>query len=170
MNIKLLGALLIITGCGGFGFMLAANHRKEEKTLRMLLSALDFMECELQYRMTPLPELCRRAAEQCRGGLQLVLRVLAQEMEQQISPDAARCMSAALSRVPELPRRAKSALNAMGQTLGRFDIAGQLRGLESVRLACRRDLEELETNRDARLRSYQTLGLCAGAALAILFV
>ena len=31
-------------------------------------------------------------------------------------------------------------------------------------------LSRLETNRENRLRSYQTLGLCAGAALAILFL
>lgn len=170
MHIKLLGALLIIAGCSGFGIALAANHRKEEKTLRMLLAALDYMESELQYRMTPLPELCRRASGQCRGGLQRVFIALAKELEQQISPDASRCMSAALSQVPELPRHAARALKAMGQTLGMFDIAGQLQGLESVRYICRRDLEELERNRDTRLRSYQTLGLCAGAALAILFV
>jgi len=47
---------------------------------------------------------------------------------------------------------------------------GQLKGLESVRQECRRQVETLSYNRDARLRSYQTLGLCAGAALAILFV
>lgn len=170
MSIKLIGALLIVAGCGGFGFSIAANHRREEKTLRMLLSALDFMECELQYRMTPLPELCRRAAGQCTGGLQSVFNILARELDQQISPDAMRCMSAALAQVPELPKRAKYALKAMGQTLGRFDVSGQLRGLESVRLACRRDLEDMERNRDTRLRSYQTLGLCAGAALAILFI
>ena len=32
------------------------------------------------------------------------------------------------------------------------------------------ELEQMAEGRDTRLRSYQTLGLCAGAALAILLV
>ena len=54
--------------------------------------------------------------------------------------------------------------------IGRFDLEGQLQGLESVRVYCRDQLDNLAKDRDVRLRSYQTLGLCAGAALAILFV
>ena len=34
----------------------------------------------------------------------------------------------------------------------------------------REQLRELERNRQQRLRSYRTLGLCAGAALAILLL
>ena len=34
----------------------------------------------------------------------------------------------------------------------------------------KRELRELERNRQQRLRSYRTLGLCAGAALALLLL
>ena len=48
---------------------------------------------------------------------------------------------------------------------------GAVRHLEAlgvdVRGDCRTQLKALEQNRDIRLRNYQTLGLCAGAALAI---
>ena len=57
-----------------------------------------------------------------------------------------------------------------GAYLGRFDLPGQKQGLEEVREACRMELEALGKNRETRLRSYGTLGLCAGAALAILFL
>ena len=62
------------------------------------------------------------------------------------------------------------ALILLGRWLGRFDLDGQLKGLDAVRQECRRHLEELNNNREVRLRSYQTLGLCAGAAIAILFI
>ena len=58
----------------------------------------------------------------------------------------------------------------LGRTLGRFDLDGQLIGLENARRDCRRAVDALSENRDNRLRCYQTLGLCAGAALAILFI
>lgn len=170
MNYRILGALLIVAGCGGFGFLLAANHRREESTLRHLIGVLDFMACELQYHLTPLPELCRQAAKESPGAIRNVMLSLAGELEDQISPDVASCMRAALARQKDMPKVAGKCLLELGNSLGRFDLAGQLSGLESVRAVCRGELDGLTKNRDERLRSYQTLGLCAGAAIAILFV
>lgn len=167
---KWIGALLVIAGCGGFGLALAVSHRKTENTLRQLINALDFMECELRYRLTPLPQLCRQTAAERSGCIRSVFSILAQELEDQISPDVKSCMNAAIAKSGELPPQVKKILLTLGQTLGRFDIDGQLTGLNAARQECRAELEGLTQNRDVRLRSYQTLGLCAGAALAILFL
>jgi hypothetical protein len=48
MDYKWIGAVLIISACGGFGFSLICTHRREEATLRSLASALDYMVSELQ--------------------------------------------------------------------------------------------------------------------------
>ena len=170
MNFKWIGAIMVIVGCGGFGFSLAAAHRREGATLQQLFFALDYMECELQYRLTPLPDLCRAAAGEQRGCVRDVLLCMSRELDAQISPDAERCMQAALSSVEDIPKHTRGALADMGKTLGRFDLSGQLKGLEQVRASCRAELESLRSNREPQLRSYQTLGLCAGAALAILLV
>lgn len=170
MNLKWLGAVFIVLSCGGFGFYLAANHRKEERMLRQLISVLDYMECELQYRLTPLPDLCRQAAAQACGDLGKVFIRLAEELESQISPEVSGCMHMALAVSPPMPEKTKQNLKLLGSSLGRFDLEGQISGLESLRHSCRKDLDGLEKDRDVHLRSYQTLGLCAGAALAILFI
>lgn len=170
MNYKWIGAVLVMLSCGGFGFSMAAAHKKSERMLRQLIAALNFMECELQYRLTPLPELCRQAGKEGKAAVREVFMYLAAELEQQISPDVSSCMSAALANVQEIPRNIRNLFRELGHSLGHFDLPGQIKGLESVRINCRRELEELEKNRDVRLRSYQTLGLCAGAALAILFI
>lgn len=168
--IRLLGALLIIFGCGGVGFSMAAAHRKEEKSLRQLISALDFMQCELQYHLTALPVLCSLTAAQCTEPLHSLFHNLSAELENQISPDVYHCMIAALHNVPNMTPQTKSLLIVLGKTLGCFDLEGQLVGLENVRQNCRSMLEKMSLDRDVRLRSYQTLGLCAGAALAIIFL
>ena len=170
MSYKWIGAIMIIVSCGGFGFSVAAMQLREEKSLRQLIAALDFMECELQYRLTPLPDLCRQTSGEARGGIREVFRILAEELEAQISPDVERCMDAALSQNQNLPVHTRQAFQLLGQSLGRFDLPGQLKGLETVRTLCRSRLEILTTNKEPRLRSYQTLGICAGAALAILFL
>lgn len=170
MNYKWIGAICIIVSCGGFGFSIGAMQLREEKTLRQLISALDYMECELQYRLTPLPELCRQAGADARGCIREVFWKLAGELEAQVSPDVETCMCAALHGTDNLPKHTMEAFQLLGQSLGRFDLSGQLKGLDAVRGTCRRRLEQLTNNKESRLRSYQTLGLCAGAALAILFI
>lgn len=170
MSYKWVGAILVIVGCGGFGFAIAANHKREERLLRQLIQALQFMECELQYRLTPLPELCRLTGKEVSGILRNVFLNLARELDWQVSPDACSCMSAALKLTPDLPVSLRKLLLQLGHTLGRFDFPGQIQGLQVVRAACGESLKKLSKDRDVRLRSYQTLGLCAGAALAILFM
>ena len=170
MILKMIGVVLVIAACGSVGFKLAGNHRREERALRQLIGILDYMECELQYRLTALPTLCRQASKEFREMPGCVFLGLAVEMEAQMSTDVTCCMSAALAKAQYVPSITKSKMELLGKSIGRFDLDGQLKGMEAVRRECRRELEALETNRESRLRSYQTLGLCAGAALAILFV
>lgn len=170
MILKLMGAVFVLVGCGSIGFRIAANHRFEEINLRQLIGILDYMECELQYRLTPLPELCRQVSKEFTGLLGHVFCGLSVEMDAQNSSDLEQCMSVVLEKNGKLPPLTQEKLLLLGKTIGRFDMDGQIKGLEAVRQECRRQAEALAYNRDARLRSYQTLGLCAGAALAILFV
>jgi len=167
---KWIGAVLIVAGCGGMGFYHAASQYNEMNTLRRLIALLDFMSCELQYKLTPLPDLFRQAAQEAAGRLKKLFLSFAYELDSQISPDVKSCMNVALSKCPGLPEQTIQSLRELSGSLGRFDLAGQIQALESIRASCRRRLSKLEENQDVRLRSYQTLGLCAGAALVILFV
>ena len=167
---RLIGAMVVFL-CGGyFGFSMVASHKKEEKSLRQIVTAINYMQCEIQYRLTPLPQLLGQASKQINAVAGSVLEMLATELENQISPDVSCCMEAVLRRQMEIHGRTREVLSVLGQCLGRFDLQGQLKELGSVEALCRRYLSELENNRDARLRSYQTLGLCAGAAIAILLL
>lgn len=170
MDCKWIGALLIMAGCGAFGLGLCAHHRAEEESLRKLIRALDYMACELQFRMTPLPELCRLAGQESGGQLRRVLTDLARELDTGLDTQVSSAMARVIENFPELPGYTRENLNLLGSSLGRFDLEGQKSGLDAVRCACRRDLDTLNQNRDNRLRSYQTLALCTGAALAILLI
>lgn len=161
---------MIIASCTLVGYSMAANFQREERTLQQLIGALDYMACELQYRLTPLPDLCRQAGKEKSGCVSEVLTELAIQLESGIQPDAESCMQRALGVVSNIPDKTREAFSNLGCSLGRFDMEGQLKGLESVRSFCRGEAEALVQGRDNRMRSYQTLGICAGAALAILFV
>ena len=170
MSLKVIGVLCIVISCGGCGFLLAAQYMVRIRSLRNLMLALEYMECELQYRCTPLPLLCRQAGQQSHGIVQKLFSDLADELEAQISPDPERCMAAVLDRHSEMDSTLFAIAQQLGMNLGKFDLPGQLRGVERIRMLCGEKLEKLTQNKESRLRSYRTLGLCAGAALAILLV
>ena len=169
MNAKWIGTMIVILGCGGFGFGLAASHRRQVKQIRQLLTVLDLIQSELEYRRTPLPELCRLAGENSTGTVKTLFHNLSLELDKQIAPDAGCCMNAAVSE-SELSPLVKGLFRDLGRTLGRFDLQGQVRGIDAVRRDADRVLDKLTKDQDNRLQSYQTLGLCAGAALAILLL
>ena len=69
-----------------------------------------------------------------------------------------------------MPDSVNSILLLLSDTLGVFDLNGQLNGLDQAINQANQLLDKLTFDQDRRLRSYQTLALCAGAALAILLV
>ena len=169
MNLKWIGAALIIASCAFVGFSIAAAYRQEEHQLQQLAAAMDFMVCELRCRMSALPELCAIAGQESKGVIGKLLSDLGTNLDAQSAADVKGCLALAAATGQFSPR-ALQAVNLLGSSLGRFDLEGQLEGLESVRNYCRSQLEIMANGREARLRSHQTLGICAGAALAILFV
>lgn len=170
MLYKLIGAIIIVLACGGVGFQLAAQFRSEEKSLYNLLSILDFMECQLRYQLTPLPTLCREVATVFPQVPGHFFSELSRIMESQQIQDVESCVCQALNSCGNIPDITKIIISDLGKTIGRFDLDGQLKGLAAAKNECKRNLNILATCRETRLRSYQTLGLCAGAAIAILLI
>lgn len=164
---RIVGAMLIVAGCAVWGWKITLLHKKDVAALKQLISALDYMECELQYRLTPLPQLCCKISENCTGVVSKVFRELANELDSQVSPDAKLCMESALMKVKDLPVTARQKMESLGMVLGRFDIAGQISDLHSVRSECIQQLERFTCDEDTRLRNYRTMAICAGIAIAI---
>lgn len=170
MIIKIIGAILVVIGCGGFGLLIVRGHKRQVRSMEQFISALDYMLCQLQYQRTPLPELCQHIINLSKGSVRTTFQALYEELESQICPDVEKCMHIALNKVKDMPPLTKDGFISLGSSLGKFDLDGQQRVIEALRHSCCVKLEEYTKNQDERLRSYQTLGLCAGAALAIIFV
>lgn len=170
MELRWLGALLVIAGGGSIGFSMAFHYRKQEQCLRQLIKAIELFSCELEFKLTPLPEVCRSVSRSVGGSIGEVFQCLAQELDSQIRPDAACCMESAVACCKDLSQPCRGWLLQLGRTLGRFDVAGQLAELASVKAGCVEQMNAMLAERDVRIRNYQTLGLCAGAALAILLI
>lgn len=170
MTLKLFGAAMIIVSCSGFGFYLAVSHKKEVIYLQKLLAIIEYMEWELEYRLTPLPQLCKNIGEKTKFYISSVFEKLANELSYQIAPDVSCCMQNVLASQKEIPSQTLYYLKLLGESLGEYNVDGQLKSLVQLRVLISQKLDALTENQTQRLRCYQTIGVCAGAALAILFV
>ena len=161
---------MIIASCTLVGFMISAAYRREEQELRQLIRALEYMCCELQFHRSALPELCSTIGKEHNGFVGKLFENLTMELESRHEADVQACFATAAAAAGPLSRQLQGAICMLGATLGRFDLDGQLVGLRSVIAYCEQQLAMMSQGREARLRSYQTIGVCTGAALAILFV
>ena len=167
--IRMLGAFLLLFGCGGFGIAVSAAHRKEVKMLKKLKGAVQEMEWELKYRMTELPELCLIAGNAAGGVLKDIFLELSSKLKRCEIIDISASMNGILSKY-ELPCRVRRNMRQLGATIGRFDLEGQLQGMSIIRHQCISDIQKLEENSSDRLRSYRMMAWCTGAALVILLI
>jgi len=169
MTIKLFGAVLILLCSGSCGFSVAASYRRDISQIKTLIQIMEFIQRELEYRLTPLPELCMQAGEMGRGAIFRVFTKLSDELSIQAAPDVPGCMRKVLQST-QFSRKVEKLLNQLGKTLGQYDLSGQLQGLSSLIKDCSFELSRIVDTQDERIRSYRTLGLCTGAALVILFI
>ena len=169
MNIKLIGVLMVGFSFCTVGFRTAAQVKKEISCLKDLLVIFDHMECELNYHLTPLPDLCIHVA-QVGKSLSFIFERLSEELSAQVLPNVSMCMEVAISKSKEIPQVVRELLTEFGHSLGRYDLQGQLVSLESVRQKCASLLTELEKDKYERIRCYRTIGLCAGIMLSILLL
>lgn len=170
MPFRIIGALLVIGGCSAAGFLFALNSKKETQTLKSIIELLEYWKNELSFHLTPLPELCIQAAARDQTILGKLMGTIANELERQISSDVETCILAALQRFPDFPPLSKQILETLGRSLGKFDLEGQINGIDSVLKEANRLYEQHLNLQDVRLRNYKTLGICAGVAIAILFI
>lgn len=170
MTYKWIGAILIVLGSGCVGALMALNAKRELAALKELISALEYMANELSCRMTVLPDLCRKVSEKRTGCVSDFYAILASELEGQVAPNVESCVDVAVCKTLKLPEKVRGLLLQMGQTLGEFDLDGQIASIWALKKECEDLRERMEKDKTQRLRNYETLGLCAGAALAILLL
>lgn len=170
MIIRILGAFMVIIGCSSVGYGIAYAAKREIIALQNFSVALEYMECELQYRMTPLPSLCHATSNVTKGSVSKLFQILGTELDAQISPNVSMCMAAALTKCRDLPSKIRQLCENLGDRLGVFDLDGQVRVLSSLREESQQALMLCSKGYDARSRSCKTIAVCAGAAIVILLI
>ena len=66
--------------------------------------------------------------------------------------------------------RTRETVRNLAFSLGKFDLGGQVRAIELAQERLRAELAEVQAGSRARCRSYETIGICAGLALAVILL
>ena len=168
--LRLLGAALLVAGCGGLGFSAAGGLARRVRVLRALVGALEGLERELSFRLPPTPELLERAAESPPPVGELFARCRA-KLDGLGERPLSQLWREAVAETPlELEEPERRALEELGDVLGRYDGEGQRAALARTRAELSRALGLAREKQEKQGRMYQVLGLTAGAFLAILLL
>lgn len=169
---KLAGVLIIVISAGSVGFRIAASLRRRCSLLRQLLRALQVLKNEISFCQTPLPQAFALMAVSVQDAPERVFSSVARQMDQRrwLTPQTA--MEQALAAELELNRDEAvcGLLKKLAAGLGKYDRDSQLQTLESVGRELSELLQAAQQESSVRSRTYETLGICAGLAVAILFI
>lgn len=169
---KLLGVLFVVISASSVGWSLAMSVRRRCQVLGQLLSALRYMKSELSFHSTPLPQTFSALSDGAEGSVKAYFSLIASEMKEKCWLTPMTAMELASGQLTELPPAdpARQVLRELGSGLGKFDLDSQLQEIDTALWR----LDELRKHADAertlRCKTYQTLGICAGLALAILLI
>ena len=150
------------------GIHAARRLRRTHEELLDLRAALGSMGTEIAFAATPCGPLCRRAGAGRTRAVERFFTYLAEQSEKPRgwgeNPAERACAASGLA----LPGPARRCLERVFDRFGLNDREGELRQLQLADAELARLLEELETQMEGRCRSYQVLGLTAGAAMLVL--
>lgn len=169
--LRLAGALLLAVGAAWPGFSAAGRLSRRVTLLETLLAAVERMEREIAFSLTPLPRLFSDLAEECPPPAGAFFACCRDGLEELRTCPLARLWLRALEEtLPELEGRGRAALAELGSSLGRYDGDSQRRALARAEEELLRALEEARGERDKQGRVYRVLGVTAGAFLVILLL
>lgn len=169
--VKLLGIVLVAGGAAAMGHAAIERLQARAAALRALADALELMERELCFRLTPMPELfaelARRAQppadrffRQCAAGLDELPRRTLGELWQ----------TAAAEHLPALRRADLEVLLPLGAVLGRYGGEEQRQALAQAAAELRQILAAADGERRQQSRVYTALSIAAGGLLVILLL
>lgn len=168
--LRMLGAVLVLSGAGSFGIAKTMQYYRQVRQLRDFIGAVEIIKCELNYTMLPLPKLFRVTSQRIDGVCGRFFANLAENLEKGTPRKRAAENAIADTRGLSLPNDALMAILELCATLGRYDLHGENRVLQLSGQRLKSALERTELQKQPLAKSYVALGFCLGVALVILML
>ena len=143
------------------GLGLARTVRRQQAQTLAFIDAVLRIRHELQYRLTPLPDVFLALQESREAAVAAFFSGLA-------------CSLSAADTCPVgyacIPAGVRTALMSLFDTLGKYDLDGNLQALDLALRRLREEARQLQGSAAARCKTYVTLGVCTGLAVAVILI
>lgn len=167
---KLVGAALVVAGCGAMGLGAVRRLDGRVRDLRELAAGLEALQRELCWRLAPLPEALKEAAGETHGRAAQFFDQCAQGAGTLGHPFQ-QIWQEGLERCPlQLDREDQGVLEQLGPVLGRYDADSQRQAIEGAAAGLTRRQAQAVEDRRRLGRVYAVLGMTAGLLLVVLLI
>ncbi len=170
--IRFIGAVLITVGAAAWGLLGVSRLRGRVKSLHALASALGIMKSEICDRLTPMPELLGRLAEETTYPAAQLFKNASEKMTSIGTKPFSAIWSQAVKNTPELLLKPQEelVLTELGVRLGRYDIAEQSGAIGYAQRRMEEHIRRAEAERDGNSKIHAFLGIAAGLFAIIILL
>lgn len=168
---KLVGALLILLASSLIGFGFAAHYRERPRQLSQLRTALQSLEAEITYGLTPVHDAALHLAAQLPHPVKQFFETLAERIEegqgQPLSVIWEETLEAFWPRTA-LRTNEKEVWRQFGLTLGQSDRANQQKYIQLALSHLEREEKEARTAQQQYEKMVKSLGFLGGILIILL--
>ena len=168
---KLLGAILILLTSTAMGFMFSSRYRERPRQLRQLKSALQSLEAEIMYGLTPIHEAAAHLAEQIPHPINGFFIELVQQLDKRNGQSFHYIWNEALENFwpkTALKINEKEIWKQFGQTLGQTDRDNQQKHIKMALSHLDREEKEARLAQQQYEKMTKSLGVLGGLLLILL--
>lgn len=137
--------------------------------LEGMIYAVEYMRSEIYFRLTPIPEIIKELAKITQPPLGAFFTQCAEDIDNEefelLWKEALR-----LKLNDILTDEDIRTLGQLGSVLGRYDLEGQLRSIDSAVAHLTKSKEAAELDKSSNSKVYAALGMAAGVAAVVIII
>ena len=124
-----LGIVLILISSGYWGIRKTAELRRRPRLLKAAADSLKLIRSDIAFRLLPLPDTLRHAAQAAPAPLRHVYAALSEQMCTETQPFSEQ-WRAAFDALPDFSPEDQAALCTLGEQLGKYDADAQVDAID----------------------------------------
>lgn len=169
---KWIGAVMIILSASWLGSSAAKRYRERTRQVRQLKVALQTLEAEIVYGLTPLNEATKKIAAMISEPLSTFFRQFSEKLSEghQTVPEAWNLTLSETSPLMSLSKSEFDILKQFGATLGQHDRLHQQNQIRLTLLHLEKEEAEAKEEQMKYEKMMQNLGLLGGLLIVILLI
>lgn len=169
--IRWVGFILIVFGGAASGVLLAADVRRSLRQCRAVQNVLAYMKAEIEFHLTPLDEITKQVSAMMPHPLSAIFQSVSRDIRRMPGVPAGSLMRRALNvQRSKLAPELHGILAELFELLGKQDVLAQVRAVTLAEARLEQEIRRIDTEKKDRCRTYRTIGICAGLAIAVVLI